>query len=67
MSIAERPSSCPDCFGFIQIGDPVTRSNSFGEWRHARCPKTKFDFDPAQVCEECFTVRAASGKCACPS
>lgn len=29
--------------------------------------KTKFDFDPADVCTECFTVRAANGKCACPS
>lgn len=26
---------------------------------------TKFDFDPAQVCGECFTVRSVSGACAC--
>lgn len=64
-AVAERPSSCPDCLGFIQVGDRVTRANSFEEWRHVTCPKTKFDFDPAEVCTSCFTVRAANGRCAC--
>lgn len=66
MTVAERPSSCPDCFGFVQIGDQVRRDNTFEEWRHARCPRTKFDVDPGEVCPDCFTVRANNGACACP-
>lgn len=63
--IAERPSTCPDCFSFINIGDGVTRSNAFEEWRHVRCPRTKFEFDPAAVCPNCFTVRTLTGACNC--
>ncbi len=57
--------SCPDCGGFIQVGDRITRRNTFEEWRHARCPRTKFDIDPSEVCPDCFTVRATTGACSC--
>lgn len=57
--------SCPDCDGFIQVGDRITRRNTFEEWRHARCPRTKFDIDPSEVCPDCFTVRATTGACSC--
>lgn len=65
--IAEHPAKCPDCFAFIQPGDRITRHNVFADWSHEVCPKTRFDFDPAAVCPECFTVRAVNGKCTCPA
>jgi hypothetical protein len=64
-TLAERPSPCPDCGGFIQIDTPVERDNVFEPWRHVRCPRTKFDFDPADVCPDCFTVRTTTGACSC--
>jgi hypothetical protein len=62
---AQRPSRCPDCDSFIQPGDMITRGNAFADWRHVVCPPTKFDFDPSNVCPDCFTVRATTGACAC--
>lgn len=64
-TIAERPSRCGDCFAFINIGDRVTRANTFTEWVHERCPKTRFDITGEDVCPECFTVRATNGACNC--
>lgn len=57
--------ACADCGGHFQVGDPITRPNHFEMWRHAACPRTKFDFDPGDVCSVCFTVRATSGACSC--
>lgn len=39
-------------------------------WRADQRPvdvavKTRFDFDPADVCPSCFTVRATAGACSC--
>lgn len=66
MSIeAHYPAPCGECGGMIAAGDQITRDSAFARWRHDTCPATKFDFDPAEVCTECFTVRAANGKCAC--
>lgn len=65
--IAEHPARCPDCLAFIKPGDWIVRPNGFEQWRHASCPKTKFDFEPGDVCGECFTVRATNGKCAYPA
>lgn len=56
---------CPDCGGTIHPGQRITRANVFDVWRHHRCPATKFDFDPADVCPDCFTVRTVTGACAC--
>ena len=63
--IARHPGSCPDCGGHCRPGDRITRPNHFELWRHAECPRTKFDFDPGDVCPECFTVRATTGACTC--
>lgn len=57
--------ACADCGGHFQVGDTITRPNHFERWRHAACPRTKFDFDPGDVCPECFTVRATNGACNC--
>ncbi len=57
---------CSDCGAGIRLGQPVTRDNLFAPWRHVSCPRTKFDFDPADVCPDCFTVRTPTGACACP-
>ena len=62
---ATHSSYCPDCQRVINPGDTITRDNAFERWRHASCPTTKYDFDPTDVCGDCFTVRAANGKCAC--
>lgn len=64
-TVAQHPALCPDCETGIQVGDPITRPNPFEAWRHASCPRTKFDFDPATVCPDCFTVRATTGACNC--
>jgi hypothetical protein len=64
-TIAQRPTKCPDCHAFIQPGDRIVRPNGFDEWRHAHCPRTKFDIDPSDVCPNCFTVRATTGACSC--
>jgi len=66
LAVADHPGSCPDCGGAIRPGERITRGNAFDVWRHASCPPTKFDFDPAAVCPDCFTVRATNGACACP-
>jgi hypothetical protein len=58
-------SACTECGGAIKPGERITRRNAFEAWRHATCPKTKFDFEPADVCGGCFTVRATTGACAC--
>ena len=56
---------CPDCGAGIRLGQPVTRDSLFVSWRHVACPRTKFDFDPADVCPDCFTVRTTTGACSC--
>ena len=58
-------STCPDCGGGIRPGQRITRANVFDAWKHAACPKTKFDVDPADVCSDCFTVRSTNGACSC--
>ncbi|MGW9345560.1 hypothetical protein ACWGR3_28825 [Streptomyces albidoflavus] len=63
--LAERPATCPACSNFIKVGDEITRDNAFANWRHVRCPHTKYDFDPADVCPDCFTVRTPTGACNC--
>jgi hypothetical protein len=60
----DRPP-CPLCGGFIQTNSPVTRANLFDPWQHVTCPRTKFDFDPGDVCPNCFTVRTTTGACNC--
>jgi len=62
---ARHAGSCPDCGGHFDAGDLITRTNHFELWRHASCPLTKFDFDPGDVCPDCFTVRATTGACSC--
>lgn len=57
--------ACAACGGHFQVGDPIARPNHFEMWRHVACPRTKFDFDPGDVCPVCFTVRATSGACSC--
>ncbi len=49
-TVAQHPALCPDCDTWIQVGDRITRPNPFEAWRHASCPRTKFDFDPDTVC-----------------
>lgn len=63
--IAQHPGLCSDCGGYFQPGDRVTRANAFEQWRHVSCPRTKFDFDPGDVCPECFIVRTTTGACNC--
>ncbi|WP_091232548.1 hypothetical protein [Microbacterium sp. 3J1] len=63
--IARHQGTCSDCGGQYEGGDRITRPNHFELWRHASCPRTKFDFDPGDVCPVCFTVRATSGACSC--
>ncbi|MBN9210537.1 MAG: hypothetical protein BGO45_04760 [Microbacterium sp. 71-36] len=65
-TIAEHPGHCPECGAPIRPGERIVRGNAFEAWRHAACPRTKFDFDPDTVCPDCFTVRATTGACACP-
>lgn len=65
-AVAQHPARCPDCGAPIRVGDRIVRGNAFDVWRHAVCPPTKFDVDPATVCPDCFTVRATTGACNCP-
>lgn len=64
-TVAEHPSRCGECGGAIKPGERITRANPFEPWQHAVCPPTRFDFDPATVCPDCFTVRATTGACNC--
>ncbi|GLJ78655.1 hypothetical protein [Microbacterium imperiale] len=58
-------ATCEECDQPIRMTDPAIRPTAFTWWRHVRCPQTKFDFDPADVCPECFTVRTTTGACNC--
>lgn len=62
---ARHQGACQECGGHFQVGDRITRPNHFELWRHAECPRTKFDFDPGDVCAICFTIRATTGACNC--
>jgi hypothetical protein len=64
-TIAQHSARCPDCDSFIRVGDAIVRPHLFEQWRHAVCPRTKFDFEPAEVCPDCFTVRSTTGACSC--
>jgi hypothetical protein len=64
-AIARHPSRCPDCGLAIHEGERIARANHFEFWRHETCPRTKFDFDPGDVCPDCFTVRTTTGACNC--
>ena len=55
---------CPECGQRFDVGVRVTADEA-GAWVHERCPEGKFDFNPADVCDSCFTVRAVNGACAC--
>lgn len=56
---------CSECGVRFRINEAVTRANVFEPWRHVACRRTKFDFDPADVCPNCFTVRTTTGACSC--
>jgi hypothetical protein len=56
---------CPDCGQRFNVGERVTPDEAGEAWAHERCPEGKFDFNPADVCDSCFTIRSVSGACAC--
>lgn len=64
-TVARFPGTCPQCGGGIREGDVITRDLQ-DAWVHVQCPADPFDFDPADTCPECFTVRSKSGACSCP-
>jgi hypothetical protein len=66
---ARHPGVCPKCGQRFDVGEMLTRDEEDTAWVHERCPDSPspFDFDPADVCGGCFTVRAKNGACACPA
>ena len=62
---AQHPGRCPECGQFFDTGTRVRNDDS--GWVHERCPEpsSPFDFNPADVCGGCFTVRARNGACGC--
>lgn len=63
---AQHPGICPNCGQPSDVGERITRNASDTAWVHERCPEVgRFDFNPADVCGSCFTIRAVNGACAC--
>jgi hypothetical protein len=62
---AQHPGLCGQCDQRFDAGTRLVRNAPDTGWVHERCPEGKFDFNPADVCADCFTVRAVNGACAC--
>lgn len=65
---ARHAGVCRSCGHTFDVGTELTHDDALG-WVHVECPDvpTKYDFDPDDVCGECFTVRSVNGACACPN
>lgn len=62
---AQYATVCPACWGRVHEGDEIRRSADDTTWMHEECP------DPIpeakrDICPDCFTERAANGRCMCP-